>query len=91
MFGHPPPVLRCVASGPVPLPAPAELPRVVWRACIDLNPVDVRSPDDVPWLEAFGRPEQEFHFERLLPGDRDRPGAAPRVLVAGNRKEQRVA
>jgi hypothetical protein len=64
---------------------------VVWRARIDLNPVDVRSPDDVLRLEALVRPEQEFHVKRLLPGDRDRPGVTSRVPVAGNRREQLVA
>ncbi|MGY3319800.1 hypothetical protein [Arthrobacter sp. TE12232] len=41
-------------------------------------------------MEAFVRPGQDFHVERLLPGiviARERP----RVLVAGNRKEQLVA
>ena len=58
-----PPVLRCRTSGPVPLPD--SLPEVVWRAGIDLNPLDVRNPDDVAWLEALIWPEQEFRRERL--------------------------
>ena len=57
------PVLACSVTGPVPLPA--ELPRVVWRAGIDLNPLDVRNTDDVAWLEALIWPEQDFRRERL--------------------------
>ncbi|SFT50020.1 DUF2332 domain-containing protein [Arthrobacter sp. ov118] len=89
--GAPPgtfPVLRCVTSGPVPLPA--ELPRVVWRAGIDLNPLDVRNPDDVAWLEALVWPEQEFRRERLRQAiaiARERPP----LLVTGDLNEQLIA
>jgi len=81
------PVLRCVTSGPVPLPA--EIPRVAWRAGIDLNPLDVRDPDDVAWLEALVWPEQEFRLERLRQAiaiARERPP----LLVAGDLNEQLV-
>jgi hypothetical protein len=57
------PVLHCDVTGPVPVPP--RLPRVVWRAGIDLNPLDVRDPDDVAWLEALVWPEQDFRRERL--------------------------
>jgi len=79
------PVLRCVTSGPVPLPA--ALPEVVWRAGIDLNPLDVRNPDDVAWLEALVWPEQEFRLERL----RQAIAIArehPPLLVSGDLNEQ---
>jgi hypothetical protein len=82
------PVLRCVTSGPVPLPA--ELPQVVWRAGIDLNPLDVRNPDDVAWLEALVWPEQEFRRERLRQAiaiARERPP----LLVTGDLNEQLIA
>ncbi|MFF2030127.1 DUF2332 domain-containing protein [Arthrobacter sp. NPDC058192] len=81
------PVLRCVTSGPVPLPA--ALPQVAWRAGIDLNPLDVRNPDDVAWLEALVWPEQEFRRERLreaIAVARERPP----LLVAGDLNEQLV-
>ncbi|WP_251043687.1 DUF2332 family protein [Arthrobacter sp. ISL-48] len=57
------PVLRCATKGPVPLPA--EVPEVAWRAGIDLNPLDVNDADDVAWLEALVWPEQEFRLRRL--------------------------
>ncbi|AXJ08529.1 DUF2332 domain-containing protein [Arthrobacter sp. PM3] len=81
------PVLRCVTAGLVPLPA--ELPRVAWRAGIDLNPLDVADPDDVAWLEALVWPEQEFRRERLRQAiaiARERPP----LLVAGDLNEQLV-
>ena len=83
-----PPVLRCTVEGAVPLPA--ELPQVVWRAGIDLNPLDINNPDDVAWLEALIWPEQDFRRERL------RRAIAiarqdPPLLVAGDLNEQLVS
>lgn len=79
------PLLRCAITGPVPLPR--QLPSVVWRAGIDLNPLDVRNPDDVAWLEALAWPEQEFRRERL-----HRAIAIaqlePPLLLAGHLNEQ---
>ena len=79
------PVLRCVTAGPVPLPA--ELPQVVWRAGIDLNPLDVRNPDDVAWLEALVWPEQEFRLERLRQAIAIAQEQPP-LLVAGDLNEK---
>jgi hypothetical protein len=56
------PVLECVTEGLVP---PNRLPEVVWRAGIDLNPLDVTEPDDVAWLEALIWPEHEHRRQRL--------------------------
>jgi hypothetical protein len=79
------PVLRCVTSGPVPLPT--KLPHVVWRAGIDLNPLDVRNPDDVAWLEALVWPEQEFRLERLRQAIAIAQEQPP-LLVAGDLNEK---
>jgi hypothetical protein len=57
------PVLRCHPRGPVPLPA--ELPHVVWRAGIDLNPLDVTDADDVDWLRCLIWPDEPDRAERL--------------------------
>jgi hypothetical protein len=56
-------LLSCEARGPVPLPS--AVPTVAWRAGIDLNPLDVRSDDDVRWLSALTWPEHEDRRERL--------------------------
>ena len=60
---------------------------MVWRAGIDLNPLDVADPDDVAWLEALVWPEQEFRRARL----RQAVAIArqdPPLLVAGDLNEQ---
>ena len=44
------PIFRCSATGPAPLPAAP--PRIVWRAGLDLNPLDVKSDEDLSWLNA---------------------------------------
>lgn len=61
--GPSPVVLECTVTGPVPLPE--RMPDIVWRAGIDLNPLDVRSEADVAWLEALIWPEHEDRRERL--------------------------
>lgn len=57
------PILRCQPQGFVPLPA--SLPHVVWRAGIDLNPLDVTDEDDVAWLRCLIWPGQAEREERL--------------------------
>lgn len=57
------PALDCSTAGPVPFPQ--RLPDVVWRAGIDLNPLDARDGDDARWLEALVWPEHTFRLERL--------------------------
>ncbi|MFI2366467.1 DUF2332 domain-containing protein [Promicromonospora sp. NPDC019610] len=74
--------LPSAVTGPVPArlpsavtgPVPARLPEVVWRAGLDLNPLDVRNPDDLAWLEALVWPEHGDRVETLR--------AAARVVAA---------
>jgi hypothetical protein len=82
------PVLQCALTGPVPLPD--RLPAVAWRAGIDLNPLDIRDPDDVAWLEALIWPEQDFRRERLRQAITVAQADPPR-LVAGDLNEQLVS
>ncbi len=44
---------------------PARLPHVVWRAGIDLNPIDTRDPQQLSWLEELVWPEHHARRERL--------------------------
>jgi hypothetical protein len=62
--GHPgAPVLACRCAGPVPLPVrPVE---VVWRAGIDVNPLDVADADDARWLSCLVWPGEGDRAERL--------------------------
>lgn len=74
-------VLDCRTDGPVPLPA--RLPSVAWRAGIDLNPLDVNSADDVRWLECLVWPEQHERLDRLR-GAVQVARAEPAHLVSGD-------
>jgi len=56
------PVLDCAANGLVP---PASRPRVVWRAGLDLHPLDVTDPADLAWLDALIWPEHTYRRTRL--------------------------
>ncbi|MBQ1026666.1 DUF2332 domain-containing protein [Micromonospora sp. C95] len=56
------PVLDCVATNLTP---PDHRPEVVWRAGLDLNPLDVTEPADLAWLDALIWPENEHRRDRL--------------------------
>jgi hypothetical protein len=57
------PTLSCRVSGAVPLPD--RVPEVVWRAGLDLNPLDVNDDDDVRWLSCLIWPGEAGRAERL--------------------------
>jgi len=57
------PMLRCALRGPVPVPA--RLPDIAWRAGLDLNPLDVARHDDVRWLSCLVWPGESDREERL--------------------------
>lgn len=61
-LGEGAPVLECAASGLMP---PDRVPEVVWRAGLDLNPLDVTRPADLAWLEALVWPEHTHRRDRL--------------------------
>ncbi len=56
-------VLDCEVHGEPPLPD--ALPEVVWRAGLDLNPLDVHDDDAMRWLEMLVWPEQDDRRTRL--------------------------
>ena len=57
------PCLSCVASPETPLPT--QLPQVVWRAGLDLNPLEPSDAQHRGWLEALVWPEQHDRLGRL--------------------------
>ena len=57
------PTLRCAVRGPVPLPA--RVPAIAWRAGLDLNPLDVTRDDDVRWLSCLVWPGESDREARL--------------------------
>lgn len=56
------PVLDCEA---VAAALPDRLPEVVWRAGLDLHPLDVNQPADLAWLAALVWPEHAHRRARL--------------------------
>lgn len=78
-------VLDCELTGPAPIPG--VLPEVVWRAGIDLNPLDVNAPDDVRWLGTLIWPEHEHRRARLAAAIEIARRDPPR-LVSGDLNEQ---
>jgi hypothetical protein len=74
------PLLDCAATG---MALPAGLPEVVWRAGLDLNPLDVTNPADLAWLEALIWPEHTHRRARLRAAAA-LAAAEPPLLVAGD-------
>ncbi|MEU7804499.1 DUF2332 domain-containing protein [Micromonospora arborensis] len=74
------PVLECAGSG---LEPPVRVPQVVWRAGLDLNPLDVTDPDDVSWLDALIWPEHAYRRARLRAAAAV-AAADPPLLVRGD-------
>jgi hypothetical protein len=56
-------LLECATTGNPPIPA--ALPEIVWRAGIDLNPLDLTNADDVNWLETLIWPAQHERLARI--------------------------
>lgn len=63
-----------------PASTPERLPEIVWRSGIDLNPLDVREPDDRDWLETLIWPEHEARRERLRAAARIVSAEPPRIV-----------
>jgi hypothetical protein len=57
------PVFPCAANAATPLSD--RLPEVVWRAGLDLDPIDVRDAEQTAWLESLVWPEQQARRDRL--------------------------
>ncbi|MGE4081291.1 MAG: DUF2332 domain-containing protein, partial [Reyranella sp.] len=72
------PTFPCAVQGPAPLPADA--PQIVWRAGLDLSPIDIGSAADTAWLEALVWPEQENRRRRLLQSIAVARAEPPRVV-----------
>jgi hypothetical protein len=57
------PTLRCTPRGPVPLPG--RVPEIIWRAGLDLNPLDVTDDGDMRWLSCLVWPGEGDRQQRL--------------------------
>lgn len=79
------PVLPCQVNPAMPLPR--QLPQVVWRAGLDLNPLDPSDPEDSAWLEALVWPEQEQRLARLRAALAIAAAEKPRVVKGDLRRD----
>lgn len=57
------PVFPCKASDQTPIPLTR--PKIVWRAGLDLNPLDVCKDEDMDWLKTLVWPEHTDRLSRL--------------------------
>ena len=62
------------------MPRPRSVPRIVWRAGLDLHPLDVRDADDMRWLETLVWPEQHERRARLRAAIRIAAENPPRIV-----------
>ncbi len=62
------------------------IPEIVWRAGIDLNPLDARDDDDRAWLAGLVWPGEHGRRERIVAA-LDVAAADPPLLVAGDGAE----
>lgn len=73
-------LLESTVSGDLP---PLRLPEVVWRAGIDLAPLDAAAADDRRWLRALVWPGEEGREQRITAA-LDIVAADPPLIVAGD-------
>ena len=78
--GPSPVVLTSSVRGPLP---PLQLPQIIWRAGIDLDPIDVRRADERAWLEALIWPGETERTERIAAAI-DIVADDPPTLIAGD-------
>jgi hypothetical protein len=80
-------VLECATTGAVPFPV--QMPEVVWRAGIDLNPLSVDNDADMHWLETLVWPEQHERRARIRSAI-EIARADPPQLVRGDANDRLV-
>src|SRR5882672_11489050 len=73
------PVFPCSANDLTPLPS--VVPKIGWRAGLDLNPLSITSVPDMDWLEALVWPEQSARRERLRAAIQIGRSEPPRVIT----------
>ena len=62
-LGDGPPILRTHVERDPPLPT--ALPEVVWRAGLDLDPIDITDEEQIRWLELLVWPGMEYRLKTL--------------------------
>ena len=72
------PLFYCKVNDETPLPT--KMPLIVWRAGLDLNPVDISDPVQARWLEALVWPEQTDRLANLRAAIKIAEAFKPRVV-----------
>jgi hypothetical protein len=72
------PMLRCAVNDATPIPR--SLPDIVWRAGLDLNPVDLSDAGQVAWLETLVWPEQTRRLANLRAAIKTAVAFKPRIV-----------
>lgn len=72
------PMLRCAVNDATPIPA--AMPRIAWRAGLDLNPLEACDPSQTAWLEALVWPEQTDRLANLRAAIRIAAAVRPRIV-----------
>ncbi len=75
------PIFSCAVNEATPLPQ--EMPKIVWRAGLDLNPLDPADPAQAEWLQTLVWPEQTQRLAGLRAALKIGAVQQPRV-VKGN-------
>jgi hypothetical protein len=73
-----PPVFTCWVSETTPVPT--GMPKIVWRAGLDLNPLDASDPAQAAWLETLVWPEQTDRLAHLRAALKIAAVRKPRVV-----------
>jgi hypothetical protein len=72
------PVFACDVNEATPIPA--ALPEIIWRAGLDLNPLDVADETQTAWLETLVWPEQAARLANLRAAIRVAASVKPRIV-----------
>jgi hypothetical protein len=72
------PLFTCAVNAATPIPD--RLPEIVWRAGLDLNPIDVNDGAQMAWLETLVWPDQPRRLANLRAAIRIAAAQTPRVV-----------
>ena len=72
-------MFSCQTSPGTPLPQ--HCPEIIWRAGLDLNPLDLHNREDTDWLETLVWPGQDARLARLQAAISIAKATPPRVIA----------
>jgi len=79
------PVFPCAVDAKTPIPA--AIPQIVWRAGLDLNPLDISDPEQAAWLRTLVWPEQADRLARLCAAMQIAATNKPRLVTGDLRHD----